>query len=258
MERNGVDILAYDNSLKQYHAEASLDVIQKIAYLDFVAAIEPEPGSYAECLDESTPTIGADYIRGPNYYNGSGVSGGIIDSGYNAFHKDLPYATYCIDYVEDNCYNDTTGHGTHVAGILLGRGNVYKHYVGVAPGVSDIQIAKVINTKREWDDFDNSGEHDFIEAVEWMSWSPAPDIVSVSLGTFFFDEYGFPLPTNGTDKFSRKVDEAVYENGQIYVVAAGNEYTRWGIYGYEDLRTPGCAKNVITVGATYDFWGGVI
>ena len=38
LERNGVDILAYDNSLKQYHAEASLDVIQKIAYLDFVAA----------------------------------------------------------------------------------------------------------------------------------------------------------------------------------------------------------------------------
>ena len=259
LERNGVNILAYDNSLKQYHAEASLDVIQKIAYLDFVAAIEPEPGRYAECLDESTPTIGADYIRGPNvYYNGSGVSVGIIDSGYNAFHQDLPPASYCVDYVEDNCYNDTTGHGTHVAGILLGRGNVYKHYVGVAPGVSDIQIAKVINTEGEWGDFDNSGEHDFIEAVEWMSWSPAPDIVSVSLGTFIPEGEFPPSPANGTDKFSRKVDEAVYENGQIYVVAAGNEYTRWGIYGYEDLTTPGCAKNVITVGATYDFWGGVI
>ena len=62
-----------------------------------------------------------------------------------------------------------------------------------------------------------------------MSWSPAPDIVSVSLGTFLPEGEFPPSPANGSDKFSRKVDEAVYENGQIYVVAAGNEYTLWGI-----------------------------
>ena len=84
-----------------------------------------------------------------------------------------------------------------------------------------------------------------------MGTSPRPDIVSMSLGAIWALKWPFCVFTrmNGTDEFSRKLDEKVYNNGQIYVVAAGNEYD-----DFLDalISSPGTAKNAITVGAIYD------
>jgi hypothetical protein len=214
--------------------------------MDFVLFIETEPEIRKTAHDESTPTIGADYIR--SSYDGNGIKVGIADSGYYASHQDLPDSHLGVDYVGGGVTSDSTGHGTHVAGSIFGRGSADSKYKGVASGLgsesSDIQIAKIIKSDGTFE------TNDLIDALDWMALSPAPDIISLSLTAHAFDIWGNRIICTGTEEISRKIDEKVY-NGQIYVVAAGNEYDD---YGVSSIGIPGCAKNAITVGATYDYY----
>ena len=51
----------------------------------------------------------------------------------------------------------------------------------------------------------------------------------------------------GTDSTSRKLDQKVWTNRQLYVVAAGNEGS-----DARTIRTPAVAKNALTVGSIWD------
>jgi len=225
-ERNYIQ--NYSLGAKGYRTIINPNIIPEIANLEFVAFIEPSP-TLTTLLDESTPTISADYIRGGSY-DGSGISVQIIDTGYESSHQDLPTPTDADSYVGANPLDDNYfGHGTHVAGILLGRGNANSKYKGVATGVSDIYIDQVV---------DNQGQalpSDIIDAME----SRTTDVASMSLG---YAE----TACEGTDAISREVDEEVYDNKRVFVIAAGNEGLTYKI------RYPGCSKNTITVGATWD------
>ncbi|PIN87280.1 hypothetical protein COV19_00150 [Candidatus Woesearchaeota archaeon CG10_big_fil_rev_8_21_14_0_10_44_13] len=241
LEKNGVKVIKYHPNLNTYLAEAPLKLINDtLINFDFILAIERS--SYGlENHDQSIPLIGADYTRSYGY-NGSGVRVGMVDSGYTSGHEDLISYSLCGDWSQSplDC-SDSTGHGTHTACSFFGRGEADLKYRGVAPGVEDITIAKVI------EDDGSSTEAEIIDGWEWIAdVSPTPEVVSSSLSVY-------SVGCNGTDTASRAIDEAVFNDGVVYVLATGNAGPN-----SDTLLTPSCAKNAIAVGNIYDHGHGQV
>lgn len=107
--------------------------------------------------EESTAFIGADeyWKRG---FEGKGIKIGVIDTGIDYHHPDLKKAYKggydFVDndddpYEENKTVNST--HGTHVSGIIAGRGKPEKGGVrGVAPK-SDLFVYRVLGQEGGWD-----------------------------------------------------------------------------------------------------------
>jgi hypothetical protein len=107
--------------------------------------------------------------------------------------------------------------------------------------VSSIRAAKVWGS-------DNAGTDTWMEsAMNWMALpgecdnTPAPLVVNISGGAKGQNQ-------RGTDLRSRRLDYHVWINRQLYVVAAGNEGP-----GPGRVRSPGVAKNALTVGNVFDY-----
>ncbi len=115
-------------------------------------------------LRESVPQIQADAVWAAPYgFTGRGVGVAVLDSGIDGTHPDLAYGTTTVQnvkilgyqkyasptyVVEDLTTTDTTtGHGTHVAGIVAGRGTASDGtYTGVAPGADLIGVGAADGT----------------------------------------------------------------------------------------------------------------
>lgn len=114
-------------------------------------------------LHESVPFIGADKVQAPAASGGLGITGAgvgvaVLDSGIDGFHPDLHYPEHTVQNVKllgdqhvlanvtvaqegvpDT--DTTTGHGTHIAGIIAGDGTASSgYYKGVAPGASLVGV----------------------------------------------------------------------------------------------------------------------
>ena len=135
---------------------------------------------------------------------------------------------------------DNNGHGTHVLGTIVGTGAADSRFRGVAPGIGASGLIRVVKVF----DHNNNGSASWIEAgmdsmVQGRG-STQPLLVNLSGG---LKGYGL----TGTDSTSRKLDQKVWTNRQLYVVAAGNEGS-----GARTIRTPAVAKNALTVGSISD------
>ena len=129
---------------------------------------------------------------------------------------------------------DGFGHGTHVAGSIAGND---KPVGGSSPNIGEAPEAKLFV-----DDVSNDGS----------DWAAPSD-----LNTFFIESYnagarlhsnswGYPREHTYTDAAS-DTDEFMWNHkDMLIVIAAGNERAA----GQNSLRSPGLAKNVVTVGAT--------
>lgn len=187
--------------------------------------------------------------------DGRGVGVAVIDTGIDATHPDLPYnsglladptvmANYKIESVSFQlnlvplANTDTTsGHGTHVAGIVAGQGTADAGHTGVAPGAKLYGLGIGETTTTLWT---NQGlawvreNHDKVD--------PPIRVVTNSWTT------GTSYDPNAYS--SRLVRDLVAE-GVVVVFAAGND----GGDG-SSIRTSGEGQNpaegVIMVGATGD------
>jgi serine protease AprX len=174
-------------------------------------------------LDESVPLIGARRVQNELGFTGKGVTVAVIDSGIDATHRDLPFGTKVIQNVklapnlfgtaplalEGLANTDTTsGHGTHVAGIVGGTGAALAgKYRGVATGANLVGIG--------------AGEALFIlTALEGFDWVMQNRlrygirVISNSWGTT-----GAFSPDDPVNVASRIARDA----GLVVVFAAGNE-----------------------------------
>ena len=120
-------------------------------------------------LAESVPYIQADRVHAPPLgFTGRGVRVAVIDSGVDGTHAGVPYPTKTVQNVkfvgfedlavplEDVPNTDTSsGHGSHVAGIIAGTGATgdllfpQSPYVGVAPdaeivGLGAAEVVRVL------------------------------------------------------------------------------------------------------------------
>lgn len=82
-------------------------------------------------LDRSIPNMGAKTWWNAGYDGGTGVGVGNFDTGVDDSHPALSGHVVAKDFVDAGSPDDTSGHGTHIAGIMGSRDTTYR---GVAPG----------------------------------------------------------------------------------------------------------------------------
>lgn len=155
-------------------------------------------------------------------FTGKGVKIGIIDSGCDLDHPDLNISSF-KNFTESNSAEDTSGHGTHVAGIIAAQGNIYG-MLGVAPD-AEIHIYKALDG--------NSGSiKGVIDALK-TAIDDNMDIINMSLGT--------PSEVSGLEKLCKKAQL----KGITVVVASGNS-------GLQENFYPASYDSCISVGAIDD------
>ncbi|RME48063.1 MAG: peptidase S8, partial [Caldilineae bacterium] len=183
------------------------------------------------CLDVSVPHIAVPPVWAAGF-DGSGIKLAIVDTGIDFNHPDFAGRIVASAHFIGDSPTDENGHGTHVASIAAGTGAASDgKYRGVAPG-AQLYIARVL-------DRHGSGSMSGVMAgVEWAVEQGA-QVINLSLGS--------SGSCDGTDALSTLCDAAVQQRGVVLCVAAGNEGP-----GASTVGSPGCARLVITIGATDD------
>jgi serine protease AprX len=182
-------------------------------------------------------TIGVNALRAatPPRWTGRGEIVAVFDSGIDADHPDLAAAMRQGALPMAGARpQDDIGHGTHVAGIIAGRGTKGGS-LGVATAADLIDRTMV----------DASGQ--LILPLDYDElFAPA-----AAAGAKIFNlSWGWPIG-GSYDQGSRQVDEYAYAHPEILlVVSAGNSGTASnGTSDFKTLAAPASAKNVLTVGA---------
>jgi serine protease AprX len=185
------------------------------------------------CLNTSVPKINVPRVWAESGLKGQGIKVAVVDTGIDDTHPDFAGRVVATKSFVGGSARDDNGHGSHVAGIIAGSGAKSDgKYVGVAPEAS-LYVAKVLRAN-------GSGAMSGVMAgIEWAVLEQKVQVINLSLG-------GGPS-CDGTDALSTMCDEAVQQAGVVICAAAGNE----GPEG-KTIGSPGCARRVITVGATND------
>jgi serine protease AprX len=159
LESTGAVVAGFDE-LRMAAAAGTPAEIEAIAALSLAESLWLDV-ALEETLDQSTELIQAAAAWAeprpagePLGYTGRGVGVAVIDSGIDGLHPGVSYPDVTVQNVrpvgfkdvgtgtpvweaavEDVAVTDvTSGHGSHVAGIIAGRGTAAGQYRGVAPG----------------------------------------------------------------------------------------------------------------------------
>jgi|GEM_PF-534432 serine protease AprX len=207
--------------------DATREAIDALSDRDDVEMIWHDGIAHA-ILNDSVPLINAPQLWQSNL-TGKGIRVAVVDTGIDTNHPDLVNRVAAFaDFTGEGTF-DRNGHGTHVAGIIGGNGAASGGlYKGVAPECT-LYASKVLNS---------SGSGSFSGVVAGIEWAVQQNVQVMNLSL------GADGSCDGTDAMSEACDAAVAA-GVVVCVAAGNA----GPNAYT-VGSPGCAKKVITIGAT--------
>jgi len=228
-------------------AEVTLDELETLinsGAVDTISSDAPVAGHQANLtplttLNQVTASLGLGALP----YTGKGVVIALIDSGIQNnpdFDRKIVGSYLCKATCKAAPAADDYGHGTHIAGIIGGRGNQsHGLYTGIAPNVKFLAL-KVL---------DRTGAgttSDVLTAIQFATANKGTlgiDIINLSLGHPI-------LEAAATDPLVQAVEAAV-RAGIVVVVSAGNYGTNpeTGRTGYTGISSPGNAPSAITVGA---------
>lgn len=198
-------------------------------------------------LTQSLVALGAHTVQSSYNIKGSGVRVAVLDSGIDTDHPDLSddlIAQHCFtanDCAPDNTLEGTSaedehGHGTHVSGIISGRGTVSP--VGFAPNAKIVAV-RVLNAQ-------NAGFlSDWIAGMDWVYANQATlrvDVLNMSLGS----SATYTSTCDSAQPLMAAAVNNLVSAGVTVFAASGNA----GLSNA--LSAPACIRNVIAVGATYD------
>ena len=199
-------------------------------------------------------TTGADAARVmANYsptYDGTGVGIAVLDSGLDPAHTAFTVESgstsrvaYSKDFTGENRTDDPYGHGSHVASIAAGNGQVSNGaYRGVAPNAKIVSL-RVLNSQGR------GTVSQLLAAIDWIKSNRTAyniRVVNMSLGTSAVDSYA-------VDPLCLAV-RSLADAGIVVVAAAGNEGKDGsGTKIYGQVHSPGIDPSVITVGASNTF-----
>jgi serine protease AprX len=189
--------------------------------------------------------VEAGWLRENLGVDGSGVGVATIDSGVSPSHDDLGggRVVHWADFVAHQpvAYDDY-GHGTHVAGIIVGAGvDSAGGRRGIAPG-ADLVVLKAL------DGTGNGHISDVIAAVDYAIANRERfniRVLNLSVAAGVYESYL-------TDPLAQAALRAV-RAGIVVVAAAGNfGLNAYGESQYGSIAAPGNAPWVLTVGAADD------
>lgn len=235
-----LSVLAVNNATRAVARRLATDPI--VAFVELARNLETQ-------LDVSNPAVRVrpSQVFSPNTMRdrypgttGAGINIAILDTGVDdSQHESLPAAAfvYGADCLTDPCTvgnpDDQSGHGTHVAGIALGRGRDGGGLQGIAPGAGLVDIQVCANRTCPGLAISRG-----LELVMDQQQEQQIRVVNMSLGNC--------TASNGTDTLSQLVNRAV-EAGLVVAVAQGNTTNcsvpnAWVLTG-----TPAAADGAITV-----------
>ena len=186
-------------------------------------------------------------------FTGAGIGVAVIDSGVTTWHDDLtnrsatqyPYGnqrvTKFVDFVHGQALPyDDNGHGSHVAGIILGNGyDSAGQKSGMAPDASLIAL-KVLDANGQ------GTISNIIAALGWVATNAQTyniRVVNLSVGAGIHESYW-------TDPLTLAA-KRVTDMGITVVVAAGNlGKNAAGLKQYGGISAPANAPWVLSVGAS--------
>jgi serine protease AprX len=224
------------------------------ALVDFVASDEP----VAPSMDVAKQAANEAPVSAPeSAFTGAGVTIAMVDTGV-ALHPDIQTLMAAVDIVNPplpadgaslaggdgtQLYDpansiDPNGHGTHVAGILVGTGSHSPdgRLAGLAPQANLVSV-------RVLDGTGHGLSSDVLAGLQWILDNKTQygiRIVNVSLGHPAYE-------SAAVDPLVQAVD-ALWDAGVVVVCSAGNG----GRDGYVTISSPCNSRKVITVGATND------
>jgi serine protease AprX len=227
-------------------ALSQLDALPQVA-----SAHQDRPAWAADYL--STRATAADIAQRSFGVTGRGVGIAVVDSGIASWHDDLtatsggryPYGNQrvskFVDFVNGQTQPyDDHGHGSHVAGIILGNGYDSRgRQAGIAPDASLVSL-KVL-------DAEGKGTiSTIIAALDWIAANARTyniRVVNLSVGAAVTQSYWIdPLALAA---------RRLTERGIVVVAAAGNlGRNAAGQQQYGGILAPGNAPWVLTVGAS--------
>lgn len=195
-------------------ADAPVEAVEPLAALGPISRLETAEQVARPKNDEAAKLSGVIPLHTMGY-TGAGVRIAILDAGLDLSHADVPTPSIAVDYsaspsLDDDIYNPSTGHGTHVTGTALGRGTLSGgKYKGMAPG-ADLIFLKI------GDDETGAARLDVLaEAIRAAVDDYDADIISISYG-------GWAAYHDGTSEVAQAADYAS-SKGALVVCAAGNE-----------------------------------
>jgi serine protease AprX len=181
--------------------------------------------------------------------DGKSIGIAIIDSGIYAAHRSFldragkSRIVYSKDFTGEGRTDDPYGHGTHVAGLAAGNGQIAGGvYEGVAPDANIINL-RVLNSSGQ------GTVSGLLNALNWVYTNRAVyniKVANLSLGTSAIDSYR-------NDPVCRAVRKLV-DAGVVVAAAAGNDgKDALGRKVYGQIHAPGDEPSAITVGASNTF-----
>ncbi|HEY2944970.1 MAG TPA: S8 family peptidase [Vicinamibacteria bacterium] len=209
--------------------------------VEFVATDSPLSAS----MEASRETAGQPSPAMPeSALKGAGVTMAIVDSGV-ALHPEIQTLVASVDFV--GSYDptfapsgsvDPNGHGTHVAGIMVGNGSHSDEgrLAGIAPEASLVSL-------RVLDDMGRGSTSTMLAALQWVLEHKDQygiRVLNLSLGHPVYESLD-------VDPLVQAVDD-LWDAGIVVVCAAGNS----GRDGHGTISSPCNSRKVITVGAIND------
>ncbi len=210
------------------------DAIGQVIESEDVIAIVPVPQNELH-NDIAASIIHADELYSTGY-TGKGQIVGVADTGLDtgklsSMHPDFSgqvKSLYALGRPDDA--SDRHGHGTHVAGALLGTGEASdQQYKGMAPGARLVFHSIQDRSGNLVTDVETILQEAYADGarIHSDSWG-ANDSGDYSLNSFLFDRFLWEHPD------------------MTALIAAGNK----GLAGYQTIGSPATAKNAIAVGAS--------
>lgn len=241
----GAQVAAYHDDSRCFLVHATRAQVEALLDLDRVHYVEIAHAAVPD-HDQSMPCTSQDEVRGL-FPGGGEVIAGVIDSGVDRNHTDTNFFGQGWDLTGDNTpWTDIDGHGTHVAGTILGRGITNPGYKGAAPGLGWDGTHRFLNVRLYRGNGTPWGSA--LDAFDHMAagggGTPRAMVVN---GSWHTSTDGF-----GTDAVSVDADAKAFADGILWVFAAGNR----GDAG--TINNPAAAKNVLAVANVQDEDGAMV